>query len=223
MGALTHGQVTEQVDGRHWRVVLGRLEATFRTGTFARGAAVLARITELAEDAGHHPDVDLRYTTLHVSLVSHDVHALTDRDVALARRISALAEELGLEADPAAPQTWELAVDAIDIPAVLPFWRTVLGYVDEVPTADDALPALVDPSGRGPAVWFQQMDAPRPQRNRLHVDLSVPHDVAQARVRAAVEAGGRLVSDDRAPAFWVLADPEGNEVCVCTWQDRPTA
>ncbi len=35
--------------------------------------------------------------------------------------------------------------------------------------------------------------------------------------RAAVEAaGGRLVSDERAPAFWVYADPDGNEVCLCT-------
>ncbi|MDP3891747.1 VOC family protein [Nocardioides sp.] len=36
----------------------------------------------------------------------------------------------------------------------------------------------------------------------------------------AVAAGGTLVSDDRAPAFWVLADVEGNKVCVCSWQGR---
>jgi 4a-hydroxytetrahydrobiopterin dehydratase len=80
--------------------------------------------------------------------------------------------------------------------------------------------AVVDSAGRGPAVWFQQMDAPRPQRNRVHVDVTVPHDVAEQRVTAAVAAGGRLLSDARARAFWVLADPEGNEACVCTWQDR---
>jgi 4a-hydroxytetrahydrobiopterin dehydratase len=79
---------------------------------------------------------------------------------------------------------------------------------------------LVDPLGRGPTVWFQQMDAPRPQRNRLHVDVVVAHDVAEERVAAALAAGGTLVSDDRARAWWVLADREGNEACVCTWQDR---
>ena len=64
------------------------------------------------------------------------------------------------------------------------------------------------------------MDAPRPQRNRIHFDISVPDDEAEARVAAAIEAGGRLVSSERARSFWVLADVEGNEVCVCTWQDR---
>jgi 4a-hydroxytetrahydrobiopterin dehydratase len=64
------------------------------------------------------------------------------------------------------------------------------------------------------------MDEPRTQRNRIHLDVDVPADVAEERVTAAIGAGGRLVSDARAKAFWVLADAEGNEVCVCTWQDR---
>ena len=64
------------------------------------------------------------------------------------------------------------------------------------------------------------MDAPRPQRNRIHLDVTVPHDVADARVAAAIEAGGTLLSAESARAFWILADPEGNEACVCTWQDR---
>jgi 4a-hydroxytetrahydrobiopterin dehydratase len=80
--------------------------------------------------------------------------------------------------------------------------------------------ALVDPTGRGPEIWFQQMDAPRPQRNRIHIDVDVPHEAAGARIDAAIAAGGRLLSDDAAPAFWVLADPEGNEACICTWQGR---
>jgi len=54
----------------------------------------------------------------------------------------------------------------------------------------------------------------------IAIDATVPHDDAVARVEAALAAGGRLVSDDRARAFWILADVEGNEVCVCTWQDR---
>jgi len=110
--------------------------------------------------------------------------------------------------------TTEVAIDAMDIAAVRPFWRALLGYVDD---GDDA---LADPDRVGPAFWFQQMDAPRPQRNRIHLDVTVPHDVAAARVAAAVEAGGHVVSDERARAFWVLADPEGNEACICTWQDR---
>ncbi|MFD0430265.1 VOC family protein [Streptomyces zhihengii] len=116
-------------------------------------------------------------------------------------------------------QLVEIAIDALDIPAVRPFWKAVLGYADEA-EADGQADAVVDPLGQGPAVWFQQMDAPRPQRNRIHFDVCVPHDEADARIAAALAAGGRLVSEDRAPAFTVLADAEGNEVCVTTWQGR---
>jgi 4a-hydroxytetrahydrobiopterin dehydratase len=97
---------------------------------------------------------------------------------------------------------------------VLPSWQAVLGYVKE---SDDA---IIDPAGKGPSFWFQQMDAPRPQRNRVHIDVVVPHDQARARIQATLAAGGTLRYDAEAPAFWVLADPEGNEACVCTWQAR---
>jgi 4a-hydroxytetrahydrobiopterin dehydratase len=92
----------------------------------------------------------------------------------------------------------------------------VLGYTDEAEGGN----GLVDPLGQGPAVWFQQMDAPRPQRNRIHFDVSVPHDEAHRRIEATIAAAGKLLSDAEAPAFWVLADPEGNEACVTTWQGR---
>lgn len=218
---LSDAVVTERVDQRHWRVLLGRLHATFDTGSFAAGLVLVERIAALADEAGHHPDVDLRYALVHVTLVSHDVDGLTERDVALAGRITEAADGLGVTAMPtAAPAALEVAIDALDIPAVRPFWKAVLAYDDERPPAPDAQPALVDPAGIGPAFWFQQMDAPRPQRNRLHIDVTVPHDVAPARVAAALAAGGRLVSDTRAPSFWVLADAEGNEACICTWQAR---
>jgi 4a-hydroxytetrahydrobiopterin dehydratase len=79
---------------------------------------------------------------------------------------------------------------------------------------------LVDPAGQLPPIWFQQMDTPRPQRNRVHFDITVAHDEAEDRVRAAVAAGGTLVNDSFARSFWVLADAEGNEACVCAWTDR---
>jgi 4a-hydroxytetrahydrobiopterin dehydratase len=220
MTTLTDADVTDQIDARHWRVVLGRIHGTFATGSFTRGVELAQRISDVAEKLEHHPDVDLRYPTLHVSTISHDVGALTERDVDLARAITAVVDELGIDADTSAPQSTEIAIDAMDISAVMPFWRAVLGYAVENIAADDPSPALVDPAGIGPAVWFQQMDEPRPQRNRIHLDVSVPHDVALERVEASLSAGGRLVSAARAPAFWVLADAEGNEACVCTWQNR---
>jgi 4a-hydroxytetrahydrobiopterin dehydratase len=118
-----------------------------------------------------------------------------------------------------AVQVLEIGIDALDAAAIRPFWRAVLGYVDE-PGRSGPWNGLIDPLGQGPAVWFQEMDAPRPQRNRIHFDVSVPHDEAEPRIRAALAAGGKLLSDAEAPAFWVLADAEGNEACVTTWQGR---
>jgi 4a-hydroxytetrahydrobiopterin dehydratase len=217
---LEDGAAQQDVDPRHWRVVLGALQASFRTGTFVRGVELVRRIADLAEDAGHHPDVDLRYARVRVVVTTHDEGGLTRKDVDLARAISAVADQWGIVGEPDRTAGLEIAIDAMDIPAVVPFWRAVLAYRD-VPLPDaDGTPALEDPDGIGPAVWFQQMDAPRPQRNRLHLDVAVAHDAAANRVAAAIAAGGLLLSDRRAPAFWVLADAEGNEACVCTWQGR---
>lgn len=209
---LPHSRVQDELPG--WRILTKKLHATFLTGNFAAGADFVARITPLAEAANHHPDVDLRYPAVHIALFSHDVGGLTQRDIDLAGQISALAAELGIETDLRTPQDTEIGIDAIDIDVVKPFWRAVLGYTDS--GRDD----LVDPLGVGPTVWFQAMDAPRPQRNRVHLDVHVPHDVARERVQAAITAGGHLVYEDEAPAFWVVADAEGNEACVATWQGR---
>lgn len=116
-------------------------------------------------------------------------------------------------------QELEVAIDAVDIVAVRPFWKAVLGYTNEF-GKNGPEDRIVDPFRQGPAIWFQRMTEPRRQRNRIHLDVSVPHDEARARIAAALVAGGRLVAADRAPAFWVLADCEGNEVCVTTWQGR---
>lgn len=197
-----------------WRFLLGSIHATFDAGSYPAAVALVGAVAGAAEAADHHPDVDLRHPgTVRVVLTTHAVGTVTTADADLARTISGLAAAAGAVAQPTRAEQTELAVDALDIDAVRPFWAAVLGYRDV-----DGY--LVDPLGRGPAVWFQQMDAPRPQRNRVHVDVVVAHDVADERIAAALAAGGTLLSDDRARAWWVLADREGNEVCVCTWQDR---
>ena len=201
-----------------WRVVADGVCASFRTGSFAAGARLVAAIGALPGLDERHPDVDVRPggVTVRLVTITQDDFGLTERDLALARQISATARELGMPADPSAVQTVLVTIDALDRPAVMPFWRAVLGYDDRADSPED----LIDPRCRGPSFWFQQMDAPRPQRNRVHVDVWVPHDQAEARVAAAIAAGGRLVSDRHAPSWWVLADPEGNEACIGTWQGR---
>jgi 4a-hydroxytetrahydrobiopterin dehydratase len=146
-----------------------------------------------------------------VRLSTHDVGGLSNRDVELARQISAAARELGASADPTVVQHVRVAIDVPVTAEVRPFWRAVLGYT-EVGDED-----LVDPLRRGPSFWFQQMDAPRTQRNRIHIDVYLPDDQVQARIAAALAAGGHVVSDANAPEWWTLADAEGNEVDLAVW------
>ena len=204
-----------------WRFMLGAIEATFTTGSFGRAADLAGRIASAAEAANHHPDIDLRPPgTVHVVLISRDAHGVTEADVELAATISRLAGEGAAASRPTAASRIEVAIDVMDREAVRPFWQAVLDYEAGVLAPDGTVLDIVDPRGVGPAFWFQQMDEPRTQRNRIHIDVTVPHEVAEDRIAAAVAAGGRVVDDGAARAFWILADPEGNEACVCTWQDR---
>ncbi len=196
-----------------WRVLWGGEYACayFQAGSFGAGAGLVHAIGELAAAANHYPDVDLRPEGVTVRLFSAGVHGLTARDVGLARSISAAARELQLPAGPAAVQHVQIAIDALDIARVRPFWHAVLGY-DEVGDDD-----LLDAHRRGPSLWFQQMEAERPQRNRIHIDIYVPHDQVETRIAAALAAGGSIVSDENAPGWWTLADPEGNEADLAIW------
>lgn len=193
-----------------WRQLYRALQACFVAERYADAAALVARIAAIAEELDHHPDVDLRYGSVLVSVISHDVGEVTDRDRRFAERVSAAAAELGLTSAPERTRNLELAIDAVDADAVRPFWAAILAY--DV-TADGS---LADPGGQGPAIWFQPMDPPRTDRNRIHLDVFVAADRAEERLAAALAAGGRLRSDAEAPSFWVLADAEGNEACLCT-------
>lgn len=204
-----------------WRVLGNGIEANFSCGSFMAAGRFVADVAALCDERDHHASVDLRYPDLvHVMSTTHFLNGLTDRDVSLARAVSEMATQRGFKSTPRDSVVVEIAIDALDIDAIRPFWQTVLGYVPEQTAEDEQVQALLDPEGLGPAVWFQQMDEPREQRNRIHLDVLVPSDVAQQRVDDAVAAGGRLVSDTKAKAFWVLADAEGNEACICTWEDR---
>ena len=202
-----------------WRVVAEGVCAYFPTGSFAAGARLVHAIAELGGLDDHHPDVDLRHggVTVRLITVTNDWYGMSARDVELARQISAIARGLGFRADPSAVQTVQVTMDALVSRDVMPFWRAVLGYEYR---GDSPEEDLIDPRGRGPSIWFQKMDAPRPQRNRLHFDVWVPHDQAEARIAAAIAAGGHLVSDEHAPEWWTLADAEGNEADVATWMGR---
>jgi 4a-hydroxytetrahydrobiopterin dehydratase len=233
----TRGQISELADPLGWRLILGLLMTHVPVASLAAAAGAARIAVEcVGPDGDGHLSVDLHADRVVLRLHTLAVGAVTGHDLRLAAGVSDALAERGLRTVPgdgmATPQLLEIAIDALDIPSVRPFWKAVTGYVDEPGPADLGDTALLDPLRRGPAIWFQQMDAPRGlggqersdsgvgPRNRIHLDVDVPPELAQVRIDAALAAGGTLVYTDRAPAFWVLADREGNEVCICTWQGR---
>jgi 4a-hydroxytetrahydrobiopterin dehydratase len=211
-GRLTAAQFSASPGVTDWRVLWGAgyAAARFLTGSLATGLALVAVIGDLAAAAGHDPDIDVRTESVTVRLCTAEVHGLTRQDADLASEISAAAARLQAPADPATVQHVQVAIDALDIAKVRPFWHAVLGY-SLVEDAD-----LLDANREGPTFWFQQMDSPRTGRGRFHIDIYVPYDQVQARIEAALAAGGRIVSD-HAPHWWTLADPEGNEADLAIW------
>lgn len=194
-----------------WRFLALGASAWFAAPSHAAGAQLVRRVAAIAASLGHLPAVDLRATGVHVRTFSPDVRGPSERDVVVARAVSSAARELGLAADPTAVQAVNLTIDTLDRRAVMPFWAATLAY-EQVGDND-----LVDPLGRHPGLWFQQMDAPRPLRSRVHLDVGVPHEVAAARVTAAEAAGGRVRYVG--PEWRTLADPEGNEADVLPLTD----
>jgi 4a-hydroxytetrahydrobiopterin dehydratase len=194
--------------------------AYFRTGSFAAGARLVQAIGELPGVDDHPPDVDVRPdgVTVRLITVADDYFGMSQRDVELARRISAVARGLGLAADPSAVQSL-IVIPGAPVPAeVMPFWRAVLGYE---PRRDSPAEDLVDPRNRAPGFWFERMHQPRPDGGgAVHVAVWVPPEQAEARIAAALAAGGRLVRDQHAPAWWTLADPAGNEADISTTASR---
>ncbi len=220
MDADTRQKLTgPQVDAEGltgWTFALDELATRIRCADFAAALRLVEAIGEVAEEANHHPDLDLRWGRVDVRTSSHDVGGVTRRDVDLARAVSRIVEDQGAEQECATVSRYELALDTPDATRIRPFWAALQGMVE---SGAEAWSDLRDPWDRIPTLWFQESGSQEP-RQRWHPDVWVDPSQAQARIDAALAAGGTLVSDEHAPSFWVLADAEGNRACICTWQER---
>jgi 4a-hydroxytetrahydrobiopterin dehydratase len=217
---ITPKQFHEADGVQDWRVLGEGACAYFRTGSLSAGAGFVQAISELDGLDEHQPAIDLRHDGVTIRLLTKasDYYGMSQRDVELARAISAVAREQGLSADPAAVQSFLVIVGALGTAEVMPFWHAVLGYE---PRPDSPEEDLVDPRNVGPSFWFEGMKEPRTKEGgAIHVAIWVPHEQAEARIAAALAAGGRLVFDKYAPAWWTLADAAGNEADIATTTGR---
>jgi 4a-hydroxytetrahydrobiopterin dehydratase len=225
MSRPTRGHISDAVDPLGWRLILGVAVTHVRVPSLAAAAdAASIAVAAAGAEGNGHLTAELHADRVVLRLHTATIGSVSELDLGLARTVTEALAARSLRTEPgdegAAPQAIEIAIDALDIPLIRPFWQAVTGYVDEPGPPDLPDGALLDPLRRGPAIWFQQMDEPRHQRNRIHLDVDVAPELAQSRIDAALAAGGTMRHDGAAPAFWVLADPEGNEACICTWQGR---
>jgi 4a-hydroxytetrahydrobiopterin dehydratase len=195
--------------------------AYFRTGSFAAGARLMKAISEVPGIEDHHQvAIDVRRDAVNVSLITiaDKYFGMSRRDVELAVQISAAARKLGFAADPSKVQSFLVIPGATDTKKVMPFWQAALGYERRPDTPDED---LIDPRGRGPGFWFEPMKEPRPgEGGAIHVVIWVPLEEAEARIKAALAAGGHMVRDENAPSWWTLADAAGNEADIATVAGR---
>jgi len=203
-----------------WRVVGDGACTFFRTGSFEQATGLVEAISRLPGVEEHQPDIDIRPdgVTVRLLTISDDYYGMSSADIDLAQQISATARDLGLATDPSRVQSMIVIPGAGSVAEVMPFWRAILGYE---PRADSPEEDLVDPHNRGPGFWFEEMSELRADGGgAIHIGVWVPVDQAEARVAAALAAGGRMVRDQFAPAWWTLADAAGNEADIATTTGR---
>lgn len=195
-----------------WRKLAQALHTRYSFPDYVVAAAFIAEVAEVAEADGHHPDLKLTYGVIDVSLCTHeDGLWVTQKDIDMATKISEIARDKGLVPEPGSVTQLELALDTAHEDRVAPFWSALLTGSPDNKIYD----SVFDPTGRVPSLWFQGTEDHEVPPQRWHFDLWLAPDTVEERIAAAVAAGGAVVDGSEGPTFTVLADPDGNRVCVC--------
>jgi 4a-hydroxytetrahydrobiopterin dehydratase len=229
MEMLTHERIAE-ANLTDWRKLAQGLHARYVVDGFGAGVRFVSAVGEAGDALGHHPRVTIGAGYVDLKLISDDavyrddqgndhvVEWVTRRDVDLARRITEIAAEQAVTADPASITAIELALDTAHAATIAPVWAALLTGDTDAHRRGSIADDVRDAMERTPVLWFQDTDEHEAPRQRFHVDVWVPPEVAERRIAAAVAAGGIVVDDSQAPAYTVIADHDGNKACVCTSQ-----
>ena len=215
-----------------WRKLGQGLHARYLVSDFGAAARFVTAVGEAGDALGHNPRVTMGDGYVDLTLLSadavyrddegteHVVEWVTQKDVDLARRVTEIASEHALDADPAAITTIEIALDTAHASTIAPVWAALLTGSAEARGRGTIGDDVRHATGRVPNLWFQDTDEHETPRQRFHLDVWVAPEVAEQRIAAAVAAGGIVVDDRQAPSYTVVADQDGNKACVCTTLGR---
>jgi 4a-hydroxytetrahydrobiopterin dehydratase len=195
-----------------WVVLHGGATAVFIVDSLRSAGRLADAVSQVPGVEGSGALLTVADDRLSVRL-SRGVFRLEESHIDIARAVSATARSQGAVADRGRAQEVQVAIAAQPEAIDVGFWRAVLGYS---PLAEDN---AVDPLGHGSTVWMQELDRNKPLRHAMHLDVSVAREHAEARVAAALAAGGRMIDEADAPEGWILADSAGNRVCIAAWPD----
>ena len=107
-----------------------------------------------------------------------------------------------------------LVIDCVDPEQLAAFWAPALGYTNV--GLFGSYVVLVDPDNASPRLLLQRVDEPKPGKNRMHLDIHMPDVNAEADRLVALGATRGEALNEFDTDWIVMADPEGNEFCVCS-------
>jgi 4a-hydroxytetrahydrobiopterin dehydratase len=224
---MLHGAQIAEAGLGEWRKLAQGLHARYLVDGFGAAARFVASVAEGAEAVGHAPQVSIGSSHVDLKLVSDDavyrdddgselvLQWVTQRDVDLARRITEIAAEHGLAADPAAVSDIELGLDTARSATVAPVWAALLTGDADAQGRGTPGDEIRDATRRVPNLWFGDPDENETSGQRFHVEVYVAPEAAEPRIAAAVAAGGTVVDDSNAPGLVVIADQDGNRGVLC--------
>lgn len=224
---MLNGEQIAAADLKDWRKLAQGLHARYLVDDFSAGAKFFAAVAEVSDEMNHHPRALIGYGYVDLELVTHEaiyrddagkehvVEWVTQKDVDLARRITQIADDHGLEAEPASVSEIELGLDTARSAIIAPVWAAVLTGSADSQGRGTPSDEIRDATARVPNLWFggaQDLDA---ERQRFHVEVYVALEAVEQRVAAAVAAGGTVLDDSDSPRLTVIADQDGNRGVLC--------
>ncbi|KRF37148.1 4a-hydroxytetrahydrobiopterin dehydratase [Nocardioides sp. Soil805] len=224
---MLRGEQIAEADLTEWRKLAQGLHARYLVEDFGAGVRFVAAVGEAGDAIGHHPRVSIGPGYVGLELVTDDavyrddegtehvVEWVTQQDVDLARRITEVAADQGLAADPASVSEIELGLDTADSATIAPVWAALLTGSAESQGRGSPSDEIRDATVRVPNLWFDDSDEQKAPGQRFHVEVYVAPEVAEQRIAAAVAAGGTVVDDSEAPSLTVIADQDGNRGVLC--------